>query len=167
MTQKKINNFLIEIDKMLSNLSIEETSRLYEVCGAFIKNLAQPAPPPAHETIRIPVTIGDREYMACGFLKDGEQYITTMEFCERAGRMEGTSPVKISELEYIVKNIKTLNVPELTKYFLITEAYSMEHPHLPHLTFFYPLTTYGVWCRNSVSNENEKHGGYLLLRRCK
>ena len=80
-TQSQINELVADIGQKLSALSAEEIGRLHgkkdqfvEQCGAVATKLSQlePAAPPAHETIRIPCTIGSRKYLACGFLKAGE-----------------------------------------------------------------------------------------------
>jgi len=173
-TQSQINELMAAIGQKLSNLSAEEIGRLYgkkdqfvEQCGVVATKLAQPKPvaQPAHETIRIPVTVGDRKYLACGFLKASERgkSVKRTTMLERTAKIENTKPIDDAEWQHLSENRKDFDsVPELARYYLATDR------RLPD--FFGYLSCFRrhgrEWCDDSRSVGRRWRVNVLVLRRC-
>ena len=170
-TQSQINELVADIGQKLSALSAEEIGRLHgkkdqfvEQCGAVATKLSQlePAAPPAHETIRIPCTIGSRKYLACGFLKAGEPSVKGRTMLERT-RVEGTRPIDDAAWEQLYEHRAEFdNCTEFKGKILATERRS---PRFPQDLSYFRRGSLG-WCGDSRSVEAHWRDDVLVLRVC-
>lgn len=125
------------------------------------KQQPKPLAPPLHETIRIRVQIGGRDYMACGFLKAKEPSCRGRIMLERTSKIEGTHAIDNDEWKHLWENRSDFNnYPELDR----SLATDRHHPAYPgNLCYF--VRRDGKWDETLVSAE-AKWGECLVLRRC-
>lgn len=169
--KQQMNGLLAALGQTLSNLSVEEIGRLHDKkeelvreFSGLITKLAQPEPaqPPAHETIRIPCTIGGRNYLACGFLKAGEPSVFGQTMLDRT-RVEGTTGIDDGEWAHLLEHQKDFKKYQgLDPYYLVTERRSPDFPRV--LSY---LGRDGRERYESSGSVGGRWGGIgLVLRRC-
>lgn len=171
VAKQQIDELTAAFGRILSAFSAEEIARLndknvqlvQEIHGLVVK-LSQPKPVarPVHEKIRIWCTIGGRNYVACGFLKKGEQSVDGQTMLDRT-KMEGMNAADEDEWKHLWENRADFEkFPELKSYYVITGRRSPVFPQA--LSCLYQSAREWDECSSPVKDPWSRFS--LVLRCC-
>ncbi len=142
--QQIIDNFMAIFRTTLSTLSAEKINLLYVRRESLVrefndatKALATPesVDHPAHQNIRIFCTIGNRNYIACGFLSDSEGSVSGITMLSRTD-INNTKPIDKEDSEHITKHLADFdNYPELDLYALATTQRYYYSKYLTYIAY--------------------------------
>lgn len=131
-----------------------------------IKNpIAEPVAPPAHETVRIKVTIGGDKYLACGFLEVDEKSIGGQTMLDRTGHIEGTRSINDDDWVKLYRSRGSFSHEfQGTGFKRLATARREPAPHWQYVSCF--ELEHGKWCDCGISVNGLWGEDVLVLRRC-